>query len=171
MVWQRLRVHVGEDMHSTPRNSSLPYRNGSGSGMIQTSNYRNLGTSVRANENLSASYAPTTTPPQKRAAYASRPKEQRDKRQRIFHARLAAVNGVVIPSTLAPGEVPQPKNPQSEDCKYQCPICRGWYKRRYHVQSHFAKCVEMYGNPNGARWDDTWKDVACRVKRGSLSGR
>ena len=125
---------------------------------------------MRADEVLSANY-PTITSPKKRAAYASRPKEQRDKRQHKFHKRLAAVNGVVIPSTLAPDEVPQPKNPESEDCKYQCPVCRGWHKRRYHVQSHFAKCVEMYGNPNGARWDDMWKDVAYRADRGSSSVR
>ncbi|CAF9943338.1 MAG: hypothetical protein ALECFALPRED_011077 [Alectoria fallacina] len=70
--------------------------------------------------------------------------------------RLDAVNGVVIPSKLAEGELP--KNLASQACAdtplhLLCPICRGAFGKRDHVKSHFPACVERNGNPYGMRWD------------------
>ena len=84
-----------------------------------------------------------------------RNKQQRDERQSRYHERLAAVNGVVIPSKLPPGTIPVPRNhAASGDHRFVCPICGSSSAHAYHVQSHFPNCVERNGNPTGARWDD-----------------
>lgn len=92
--------------------------------------------------------------------------EQRDERQRQFRARLKAVNGVVIPSKLAPGETPFKKVLQTGNGRrHQCPICGSKHNTRYHVQSHFAVCVGINGNPTGARWNDLCKSAASLSDR------
>lgn len=86
--------------------------------------------------------------------------KQRSEQSNRYHARLAAVNGVEVPSKLAPGETPVRRNINtSEDYKHPCPICGRLHKSRNHVQSRFAACVETNGNPTGARWDDAWKET------------
>ena len=93
------------------------------------------------------------------------PQSLQSERQRRYHERLAAVNGVVIPSKLAPGQIPRQKiTDTSADGTYACPICGSLYKRQYHVQSHFAHCVENNGNPTGARYDDVWNGAASRAE-------
>ncbi|KAF6224543.1 hypothetical protein HO173_013032 [Letharia columbiana] len=112
----------------------------------------------------------TDSPSSKRTARSPTTKEQRDVRQRQYRERLAAVNGVVIPSRLAPGETPTRRNYEpSANRKYQCPICGGYYGRKEHVQSHFAVCVETNGNPTGARWDEAWNGAPSRPERASAS--
>ncbi|CAD6590563.1 MAG: hypothetical protein ASARMPREDX12_004419 [Alectoria sarmentosa] len=99
----------------------------------------------------------------KNTARARRTTEQRDKRQRQYYERLAAVNGVIIASKLAPGETPARRNYEaSGNPKHQCPICGGLHNRKYQVQSHFAPCVERNGNPTGARWDDACASTESR---------
>lgn len=100
----------------------------------------------------------------KRTARARKTSEEREERQRRYYERLTAVNGVVIPSKLAAGETPVPKNNKANgNGKYPCVICGGLHPQKYHVQSHFAVCVEANGNPTGARWDDAWNGVGART--------
>ena len=85
--------------------------------------------------------------------------------QPIFLARLAAVNGVVIPSLLNPGQRPiqtpymrdlKKKASKGRDRGWQkyCLICDDVFNRREHLKVHFVPCVERNGNPHGYRWDD-----------------
>lgn len=83
--------------------------------------------------------------------------EQRAARLQRDADRLAAVNGVVIPSRLKPGQPPlQIDSVSSEGRIYPCTVCRKKFARKLHVRSHFATCVRNNGNPTGARWDDAW---------------
>lgn len=87
-----------------------------------------------------------------------RTKKQRDDRQANEAQRLNAVNGKVIPSTLAPGQRPQQGEwTEDETTVYPCSICGMRFKRKYNVKSHMPACVKRNGNPNGAEWDDAWK--------------
>ena len=70
--------------------------------------------------------------------------------------RLEAVNGVVIPSKLAEGELPKnlaSRTRANTPLHWLCPICRGAFGQKDHVKSHFPACVERNGNPYGMRWD------------------
>ena len=71
--------------------------------------------------------------------------------------RLSAVNGVVIPSKLAVGQLPYtgPCQPgDSATLNLSCPLCKGPFGRADHVRSHFPACVDRNGNPDGLRWND-----------------
>ncbi len=72
-------------------------------------------------------------------------------------ARLAAVNGVVIPSKVAPGNRPN----QGKLINYisgaqdsECNICGRGFSSPSHARPHFAVCVGRNGNPYGVKWDD-----------------
>ena len=80
---------------------------------------------------------------------------QPSERTIVTKANLDAVNGVVIPSKLAEGELPAPANcPQSTTPGHiACPICTSLFSRRDHLKSHFPACVKRNGNPNGLKWD------------------
>ena len=78
-------------------------------------------------------------------------------RMREMSERLNAVNGVVSPSQLAPGQLPivvRSHANASTPLPFSCPLCQGPYARRNHVKSHFPACVDRNGNPDGLRWDD-----------------
>lgn len=80
--------------------------------------------------------------------------------------RLAAVSGVVIPSKVPPGHLPnQGRWDQNEMKKkiYPCSICGRRFVQRHQVQVHMAPCVERNGNPNGVRWNDAWKNHASQA--------
>lgn len=78
--------------------------------------------------------------------------------------RLAAVSGVVIPSKVPSGQLPQQGRwKEDERMRYPCSICGRKFAKKYHVQSHMAPCVKRNGNPNGARWDDAWKNGATHT--------
>ncbi|KAL8822122.1 MAG: hypothetical protein Q9191_007137 [Dirinaria sp. TL-2023a] len=82
---------------------------------------------------------------------------QLSERSRQIQERIAATSGVVIPSKLPPGREPEPIESQALDQTYlphRCPICNARFGRPDHVKSHFPACVNSYGNPNGANWDD-----------------
>lgn len=70
---------------------------------------------------------------------------------------LNAVNGVVIPSKLAPGEspktVPSLARPGAS-LDFMCPLCDQSFGKKDHVKSHFPACVNRNGNPDGLRWDE-----------------
>lgn len=71
--------------------------------------------------------------------------------------RLSAVNGVVIPSKLAVGQLPYtgPCQPgDSATLNLSCPLCKGPFGKMDHVKSHFPACVDRNGNPDGLRWND-----------------
>ena len=77
-------------------------------------------------------------------------------RTKVFNNRLDAVNGVVIPSKLLPGLLPnkhQSKANADAHLSMFCPRCDGAFAKRDHVKSHFAACVGRNGNPDGLRWD------------------
>ena len=82
----------------------------------------------------------------------------RSERAKTYHAKLAAVNGFIIPSKRSPGHPPlQGKHPGSggkRPMQYPCAICSERFGRVYQVQSHFAACVGRNGNPDGVCWDD-----------------
>lgn len=105
--------------------------------------------------------APSTSPPN--------PKKL-SSRARTFREKLEAVNGVIIPSKLDIGQIPsKPQNLGHDHMRERvCPICRAGFRTNYHVQSHFASCVEKHGNPRGAKWDDLVLDHA--TKRGLKPG-
>lgn len=96
-------------------------------------------------------------PPESQPSHSSpNSTTERDKRIEKTNRRLDAVNGVIIPSRLAPGEVP--KNLQSRSragtpLTLLCPLCRGGFGKKDHIKSHFPACVERNGNPDGLRWD------------------
>ena len=81
----------------------------------------------------------------------------RSERKTKFDNRLRAVSGVVIPSKLPPGKSPQSVTSQavsSTSSCFLCPLCKSPFARKDHVKSHFATCVDRYGNPEGLRWHD-----------------
>ena len=90
-----------------------------------------------------------------RLSRSSKPKmSDRTKRS---NDRLNAVNGVVIPSKLLPGILPNKhisKAHADAHLSMFCPRCKGAFAKRDHVKSHFAACVGHNGNPEGLRWDD-----------------
>ena len=70
---------------------------------------------------------------------------------------FAAVNEVVIPSKLPPGESPdQGFWVEKEFNVHPCSICARRFARKSQVKSHMPACVTRNGNPDGARWDDAW---------------
>lgn len=78
------------------------------------------------------------------------------KRAKRMVDRLDAVNGVIIPSKLAPGEEPKKRiSKASADTPLYlfCPLCKSGFARKDHMRSHFPGCVGRNGNPNGLRWD------------------
>ena len=80
-----------------------------------------------------------------------------------LQARFDAVNGVVVPSTLKPGQppikIPQTKRPPRVRTKNKCcPICGDWFPDNYHVKNHFVPCVGRNGNPQGYCWDGALDD-------------
>lgn len=90
-----------------------------------------------------------------RSSRSSKPKMSA--RTRRFNDRLDAVNGVVIPSKLLPGTLPNKhisKAHADAHLSMFCPRCKGAFAKRDHVKSHFAACVGHNGNPDGLRWDD-----------------
>lgn len=84
---------------------------------------------------------------------AGAPSERTKKR----NDRLSAVNGVVIPSKLAVGQLPYKGPSQAGDSatlNLSCPLCKGLFGKMDHVKSHFPACVDRNGNPDGLRWND-----------------
>ena len=72
---------------------------------------------------------------------------------------LAAINGVMIPSKIPPGQTPnQGIWVAKEIYVHPCSICGRRFFRKEQVKSHMPACVERNGNPNGVRWDDAWSD-------------
>ena len=75
-----------------------------------------------------------------------------------YQARLAAINGVVIPSRNAPnGGSPETSGTSSNidpSANHVCPICGAGYSQKYEVACHFVACVDQHGNPDGSCWDD-----------------
>ena len=74
---------------------------------------------------------------------------------------LAAVNGVVIPSKVPLGQLPDQGRevPDISDLLYPCSICDRKFAKKASVKNHMWPCVQRNGNPNGVRWDD-----ACNNK-------
>ena len=78
-----------------------------------------------------------------------------------FLAKLSAVNGVVLPSLLKPGQSPirspYRKNPcariATEILNKNCPICGDWIDRDDRLRFHFVGCVRRNGNPQGFFWN------------------
>lgn len=86
-----------------------------------------------------------------------RSRGQESERTRDMNDRLNAVNGVVIPSRLAAGKVPEILSSHakpSTPLPFSCPLCQGPFARKDHVRSHFPACVERNGNPDGLRWNE-----------------
>ena len=72
-------------------------------------------------------------------------------------ARLSAVNGVVVPSLLKPGQPPIQTNKRTHKHhggNQYCLICDDVFNRPDRLKVHFVTCVERNGNPHGYRWDD-----------------
>ena len=85
---------------------------------------------------------------------------------------LAAVDGVVIPSKVLPGESPHQGNwEENEHTVYPCSICARKFKQKIHVKSHMTACVKRNGNPNGVRWDDAWRNVVSQAGSASAQPR
>ena len=85
---------------------------------------------------------------------SARPPSERTKKR---NDRLSAVNGVVIPSKLAVGQLPYtgPCQPgDSATLNLSCPLCKGPFGKMDHVRSRFPACVDRNGNPDGLRWND-----------------
>ena len=102
-------------------------------------------------------------PPKKNRTYV-KTAAQRAERNEIDARRLAAVSGVVIPSQVPPGQLPnQGRWKKDERMKHACSVCGRKFALKYHVQSHMSACVKRNGNPNGARWDDAWRDGAIQT--------
>ena len=70
--------------------------------------------------------------------------------------RFAATNGIVIPSRLPAGQLPDKGRAGKENERkiHPCIICGRKFEKRSHVKEHFGVCVERNGNPTGARWND-----------------
>ena len=107
---------------------------------------------------LAAASSPTTIPAADPITTVTRTDPSRlSERSRKDNERLAAVNGIVTPSKLAPGVKPPKSASHARDTtkldRY-CPICDSAFGTNYHVKSHFPGCAIRYGNPTGAKWDD-----------------
>ena len=72
--------------------------------------------------------------------------------------RFTAVNGVVMPSKVPLGQLPDQGIQVSGiiDSLYACSICARKFARKDNVGTHMWPCVQRNGNPNGVRWDDAW---------------
>lgn len=78
-----------------------------------------------------------------------------------FLARLSAVNGVVLPSLLKPGQSPIRSPFRKKPCariatevlNKNCPICGDWIDRDDRLRFHFVGCVRRNGNPRGFFWN------------------
>ena len=86
---------------------------------------------------------------------------QRAARQRSFHQRLAAVNGIASPSKVPHGQRPWAPPPpgRKNNPIYPCARCAHRCSFRENVRSHFPACVKRNGNPDGLRWNDTINGV------------
>lgn len=105
----------------------------------------------KRNDRLSA--VPSERTKKRNDRLSAVPSERTQKR----NDRLSAVNGVVIPSKLAAGQLPYtgPYQPgDSATLNLSCPLCKGPFGRADHVKSHFPACVDRNGNPDGLRWND-----------------
>ena len=85
---------------------------------------------------------------------------QRENKSETRNRNLAAVNGVVIPSKVPSGQLPdQGQKPQDiSHSLYSCSICGRKFNNKGNVKVHMYPCVSRNGNPNGVRWDDAWND-------------
>ena len=87
-----------------------------------------------------------------------------DERYRKTEEGLAAVNGIVIPSKLSAGQLPnQGEYERNERQVHPCIICDRRFAARQKVRLHFPACVKRNGNPTGARWNDAWNGAASQV--------
>lgn len=97
------------------------------------------------------------------------PQDNRSERTAEYQAKLAAVNGVVVPSKRAPGEMPlgppETRSSGKFPLNYLCSICGAAFAQKYHVQSHFVSCVARNGNPTGAHWNDGLQTPRRRARR------
>lgn len=85
------------------------------------------------------------------------PRFEPSERAKKRNDRLDAVNGIIIPSKLAIGELPKNLKSQASPntpLHLLCPLCKGAFGKTDHVRSHFPACVDRNGNPSGLRWDD-----------------
>lgn len=98
-------------------------------------------------------------------------------RRRDLSARLNAVNGVVIPSLLKPGQPPiqspctkylRKKAPKRRDLvgNNYCVICHVAFGTSAQLRNHFAPCVGRNGNPHGYYWTDSLKSRIGRETTG-----
>lgn len=108
--------------------------------------------------------APTTQAvPRKEYRICGKTAEERADRNARDARLLAAVSGVVIPSKVPAGQLPkQGCWEEDERTIYPCSICGRMFVRKNHVQVHMSACVNRNGNPNGARWDDAWRNRAIQ---------
>ena len=64
------------------------------------------------------------------------------------------VCGIVKPSKLPPGVSPKLKfSEQMGNNKYHCCLCGRTFSRPHSVKTHFVRCVERNGNPEGKAWN------------------
>lgn len=112
---------------------------------------------------------PTVSMPRPRIAKAARRAHapqtrtpaQRAARQRSFHQRLAAVNGITSPSKVPRGQHPwaPPPPKKKKNQIYPCARCGYRCSYRENLRSHFPNCVKRNGNPDGLRWSDAVNGV------------
>ena len=108
--------------------------------------------SSKATRTVRATRADQTRTPAQRAA-----------RQRSFHQRLAAVNGIASPSKVPRGHrpfVPDPPKRRS-NLKWPCARCAHRCSYKENVRSHFPACLKRNGNPDRLRWDDAINGVVA----------
>lgn len=96
--------------------------------------------------------------PQKTLQPYGRSAPERAARNATDAQHLAAVSGVVIPSKVPQGQIPDQGRWEDDEQKvYPCSICDRKFRVKAHVKVHMWPCVKRNGNPNGACWDEAWK--------------
>lgn len=107
------------------------------------------------------------------AALTSEGIAEMNERNRKDRERLAAVNGIVIPSKLSVGQrANQGREHKESDRKiHPCISCARKFATRHQVHVHFATCVNRNGNPTGARWNDAWNGATSSAERTGTQSR
>ena len=100
-----------------------------------------------------------------RAVASTMPFADYEERTHSQKARLAAVDGVVIPSRLPAGKSPSCRTSyrSSDRHVYPCSICGRKFIEKGTLRAHFLACVKRNGNPTGARWDSSLDKEARRT--------
>ena len=95
----------------------------------------------------------------------SKPRKRSWRKGSPGYQRLNSINGLVLPSTLKPGQPPfkSPRRPiyfawvRSQGRNKGCRICGDWLTMKSKVNNHFVHCVRRNGNPQGNFWDDAFE--------------